>query len=62
MKTVALPSGEKVPAFGMGAWNIGDSAGLAIMGIGGLVAFIAGCVAYVGWCDRIVGRDEQEHA
>jgi aldehyde reductase len=24
MKTVALPSGEKVPAFGMGAWNIGD--------------------------------------
>ena len=25
MKTVALPSGEKVPAFGMGAWNIGDS-------------------------------------
>jgi diketogulonate reductase-like aldo/keto reductase len=25
MKTVALPSGEKVPAFGMGAWNVGDS-------------------------------------
>ena len=25
MKTVALPSGELVPAFGMGAWNIGDS-------------------------------------
>jgi diketogulonate reductase-like aldo/keto reductase len=25
MKTVALPSGEQVPAFGMGAWNIGDS-------------------------------------
>jgi len=24
MKTVALPSGEEVPAFGMGAWNIGD--------------------------------------
>jgi diketogulonate reductase-like aldo/keto reductase len=24
VKTVALPSGEKVPAFGMGAWNIGD--------------------------------------
>jgi diketogulonate reductase-like aldo/keto reductase len=24
MKSVALPSGEKVPAFGMGAWNIGD--------------------------------------
>ena len=24
MKTVALPSGEQVPAFGMGAWNIGD--------------------------------------
>jgi diketogulonate reductase-like aldo/keto reductase len=22
---VALPSGEKVPAFGMGAWNIGDA-------------------------------------
>jgi diketogulonate reductase-like aldo/keto reductase len=26
MKTVALPSGERVPAFGLGAWNIGDSA------------------------------------
>jgi len=26
MKTVALPSGEKVPALGLGAWNIGDSA------------------------------------
>jgi len=24
MKTVALPSGERVSAFGMGAWNIGD--------------------------------------
>ncbi len=24
MRTVALPSGERVPAFGMGAWNIGD--------------------------------------
>jgi diketogulonate reductase-like aldo/keto reductase len=24
MKRVALPSGEQVPAFGMGAWNIGD--------------------------------------
>jgi len=24
VKTVALPSGERVPAFGMGAWNIGD--------------------------------------
>jgi diketogulonate reductase-like aldo/keto reductase len=24
MKTVALPSGENVPALGMGAWNIGD--------------------------------------
>ena len=24
MKTVVLPSGEKVSAFGMGAWNIGD--------------------------------------
>lgn len=24
MKTVALPSGEKVPAFGLGTWNIGD--------------------------------------
>jgi diketogulonate reductase-like aldo/keto reductase len=25
MKTVALPSGERVPAFGQGAWKIGDS-------------------------------------
>jgi diketogulonate reductase-like aldo/keto reductase len=25
VKTVALPTGEQVPAFGMGAWNIGDS-------------------------------------
>jgi len=25
MKTVALPSGERVPAFGMGTWNMGDS-------------------------------------
>jgi len=25
MKTVALPSGEKVPAFGLGTWNVGDS-------------------------------------
>jgi aldehyde reductase len=25
MRTLALPSGEKVPVFGMGAWNIGDS-------------------------------------
>jgi diketogulonate reductase-like aldo/keto reductase len=24
MKTVPLPSGDKVPAFGMGTWNIGD--------------------------------------
>jgi len=24
MKTVKLPSGEKVPAFGMGTWNMGD--------------------------------------
>ncbi len=24
MKTVALPSGEKVPAFGLGTWNMGD--------------------------------------
>jgi diketogulonate reductase-like aldo/keto reductase len=24
MRSVALPSGERVPAFGMGAWNIGD--------------------------------------
>lgn len=26
MKTVALPSGERVPAFGLGTWNIGDDA------------------------------------
>jgi aldehyde reductase len=26
MKTVSLPSGEKLPAFGLGTWNIGDSA------------------------------------
>ena len=26
MKTVALPCGERVPAFGIGAWNIGDDA------------------------------------
>jgi len=26
VKTVALPSGDEVPAFGLGAWNIGDSA------------------------------------
>ena len=25
MKTIALPSGEKVPAFGLGTWNIGDT-------------------------------------
>jgi aldehyde reductase len=25
MKTVALPSGERVPAFGQGTWNMGDS-------------------------------------
>ena len=25
MKTVSLPSGEKVPAFGLGTWNIGDT-------------------------------------
>ena len=25
MKTVALPSGETVPALGQGAWNIGDN-------------------------------------
>jgi diketogulonate reductase-like aldo/keto reductase len=25
IRSVALPSGEQVPAFGMGAWNIGDS-------------------------------------
>ena len=24
MKTLALPSGERVPAFGMGTWNMGD--------------------------------------
>jgi diketogulonate reductase-like aldo/keto reductase len=24
LKTVALPSGEQVPAFGLGTWNIGD--------------------------------------
>ena len=24
MKTVCLPSGERVPAFGLGTWNIGD--------------------------------------
>jgi diketogulonate reductase-like aldo/keto reductase len=24
MKTVTLPSGERVPAFGLGSWNIGD--------------------------------------
>lgn len=24
MKTVTLPSGERVPAFGMGAWSLGD--------------------------------------
>jgi diketogulonate reductase-like aldo/keto reductase len=26
MKTVVLPSGESVPAFGLGTWNIGDGA------------------------------------
>ena len=26
MKTVALPCGERIPAFGLGAWNIGDDA------------------------------------
>jgi diketogulonate reductase-like aldo/keto reductase len=26
MKSVALPSGERVPAFGLGTWNIGDHA------------------------------------
>jgi len=26
MKTVTLPSGERVPAFGLGTWNIGDDA------------------------------------
>ncbi len=25
VKTVALPSGEKLPAFGLGTWNIGDT-------------------------------------
>lgn len=25
LKTVALPSGERVPAFGQGTWNMGDS-------------------------------------
>jgi diketogulonate reductase-like aldo/keto reductase len=25
MKTVALPSGERVPAFGLGTWNMGDA-------------------------------------
>ena len=25
MKTVALPSGERLPAFGQGTWNMGDS-------------------------------------
>ena len=25
MKTVLLPSGERIPAFGQGTWNIGDS-------------------------------------
>jgi diketogulonate reductase-like aldo/keto reductase len=25
MKTIRLPSGESVPAFGLGTWNIGDS-------------------------------------
>jgi len=25
MRTVTLPSGERVPAFGMGTWNLGDS-------------------------------------
>ena len=24
MKTVKLPSGERVPAFGLGTWNMGD--------------------------------------
>jgi diketogulonate reductase-like aldo/keto reductase len=27
MKTVTLPSGEKVPALGLGTWNIGDDRG-----------------------------------
>lgn len=26
MKTVILPSGERVPAFGLGSWNLGDDA------------------------------------
>jgi hypothetical protein len=26
--------------------------------IAALLAFIALCVAYVGWCDRIIGPDE----
>ncbi len=26
MKTVALPCGERVPAFGLGTWNLGDDA------------------------------------
>src|SRR5580765_7267617 len=26
MKTVTLPSGERVPALGMGTWNMGDDA------------------------------------
>jgi len=26
MKTVTLPSGERIPAFGLGTWNIGDDA------------------------------------
>ncbi len=25
MKTVTLPSGERIPAFGLGTWNIGDA-------------------------------------
>ncbi len=25
MKTVTLPSGERVPAFGLGSWNLGDA-------------------------------------
>jgi diketogulonate reductase-like aldo/keto reductase len=28
MKTVALPSGEQVPAFGMGTWRVGERAAL----------------------------------
>lgn len=27
MKTVTLPSGEQVPALGLGTWNLGDRAG-----------------------------------